>query len=136
MENFTFCVVSKLSIALMRPMQPTWKRSSTFSAAAGELLYDREHETQVAAYELLARGLVSGLGPPEQRLGLVVFEHRQLGRVHAAYLDLALQKPKPLFRKVQVVFPAKSILIQTLPPGPERAIIKDGENTFQKEISA
>ena len=30
-EKRTFWAGSKLSIALMRPMQPTWKRSSTFS---------------------------------------------------------------------------------------------------------
>ena len=65
-------------------------------AAAGEALHHREHEPEVAGYELLAGGLVPAPGLFQQGEGLPAFEYRQLRGIHPADLDFSLHQKTPL----------------------------------------
>ena len=43
----------KLSMALIRPMHPTWNRSSTFSPRLENFMDHRQHQPQIAGDQLL-----------------------------------------------------------------------------------
>ena len=59
---------------------------------AGKPLDHREHQPEVALDQFLPGLLVPCLGPAQQLPGTLPGEQRQLGGVHAADVDLALQK--------------------------------------------
>ena len=73
--------------------------------AAGELLDDGEHQPQVAADELLARGLVAGAGAPQQSLRFLVLQNGQLRGVYAAYLYFSLQRQSPFHGRWRYFLP-------------------------------
>lgn len=79
-------------------------------APAGEAVDDGQHQTQIALNEPLPRLTVAVPGACEQFLRLVVFQHRELRGVYAAYLYLTLHEENLLSDTV-VVFPRKGDLI-------------------------
>ena len=58
-------------------------------ATPGEPLQDRQHQPQIAADQLFSGYTVPCMGAAQQRRHLVIFQHRQLRRVDAAYLHPA-----------------------------------------------
>jgi hypothetical protein len=96
---------------LNKPDAPHLEEVVHILAAPREFLNDGENEPQVAVNELVSGMTISGFGPDEQLLRLIIFQHRQLCRINSADFDLAVQKQNP-FSEVRLVFPLKGVLIQ------------------------
>jgi len=79
----------KIVDCLNQPNAPNLEQVVQVFASACKFLHHAQHKAQVALYHLGTGFAVSGFGSKQQLGFLFLVQHRQQGRVHAAYFHFA-----------------------------------------------